>query len=778
MEGPRKPTEPLRIDRQGHSSPTGRMHPPNSDDDLIRLDAPDPEDDLFAPPPSASAVATSSATMPLPTVMLPSTTTTTSAHSVSASGVNDTRAVAVTDLDRRVGALLDRLADILGPTRRIQVASLLGSESIREMLPKDAAEAFALPMALDAAGSNLHVHRAKYDDRIFKFGIVGFQSSGKSYLISALFDELNFLPSLDEATTSVVTRIRHPFPHESAQAITVLFHTIEGKREFIAFVNQLNATERLSNPIRFVDHPSEAKITAEYAAKDFFLRCDNPGRDLARYRLINEVHILKESPFLTDYTEIIDLPGLGGPYALLDDTTLQYLDEVDAVLFISSVNHNWVHKDTEIFQAFAGRPNVFKKVFFVLSKVDMPGSPLEKSVRTFHGLLREFVSPNVPPERVFYASAWMGLFRKLQNRGQTANLQNVAKAFTDNDANSFFHIHDATLRERMKATFAPEDGGIKPLRDGLYSFFKTHKRLLQLNEVLVGLRGLLGSVGGDVTAAIEALGRSINRTDAADDREIHWLQHRHDHLLDDARRELANQLGVSPEPVFAAFSVADLKRRILENWPKWVRDLGMTAEPDRPRDRREAVETVAPLVARELATAVCSVVAPTVADMTQTAFDARLDPFENAFPDEIRAGFAAHRSHWPALVYSALRAIVGPRLLSACHPPEGAAEEMDPFRATFAEVVAESVRAALDRLEIELPGALVAAWDALRFLLAGHFAATVEAFYRRHPDAPRPLVESPESLLAALDRLAADVAECTAQAHALDQRVSETLESL
>ena len=714
------------------------------------------------------------------------------------------RAVArAKELDHEVGQLLDRLDGVLGPSRRMALSNLLGSNALADTLndrlgrelDDDDRTALLTPADLEAAGKDLHAQREHYDDRIFKFGIVGFQSSGKSYLISALFDQLHFLPSLDEATTSVVTRIRYPFKNESTDVITVLFHNEAGKREFIEFLNRVNATERLTAPIRFVDHPGESRISADYAAKDFFLKCDNPRRDLAKYRLISEVHILKDSPFLTDYTEIIDLPGLGGPYALLDETTLSYLDEVDAVLFISSVNHNWVAKDTEIFRAFASRPNVFRKVFFVLSKMDMPGSELEKSVNTFHSLLDEFVGTELPRDRIFYCSAWMALHNRLQNRAQVSNLDNIRGSFTSQDDASFFRIRGDSLRRRLSHTFTPQDGGVKFLRDGLYNFFSTHKRLLQLDEVLDGLTGMIGRTGDKMDRMLQAVGHPERDDDESIDRELHWIERRQQQMLEEARHALSAKLANGngngngsgngngngngnghTEPLFKPWTTDRIATHIDGALPRLLRQAGLPEAPERRRERREAAGSLAPLLGHELATAICEDRAPVLAERYEGLMTDRIESWARAFPEGVQAALNAPLAAWGAGVHSALRALLGPRLLAACRPAEGAAEEMDPFIPEFRRMAADSVRHTLDRMEGEWPGALVAAWDTVRLGMHRGFAHDVREFYRQHPDAPRPMVDSPEALLLNLQRVADELATCLETAVSLDTRVTSTLD--
>ncbi|MGE0430815.1 MAG: dynamin family protein [Planctomycetota bacterium] len=698
------------------------------------------------------------------------------------------------EIDREVGQLLDRLDGVIGPSRRMALSNLLTSGSLREALA-DRMDTSAdhskllTPADLESAGRDLRAQRDHYDDRIFKFGIVGFQSSGKSYLISALFDQLNFLPSLDEATTSVVTRIRYPFKNESTDVITVLFHDEPGKREFIEFLNRINATERLTDPIRYVDHPGEALISADYAAKDFFLKCNNPRRDLPKYRLISEVHILKDSPFLTDYTEIIDLPGLGGPYALLDDTTLSYLDEVDAVLFISSVNHNWVAKDTEIFRAFASRPNVFRKVFFVLSKLDMPGSELEKSIHTFHSLLDEFVGPELPRDRVFYCSAWMALHNRLQNRAQIGNLDNIRGSFDSQDPASFFRIRDESMHRKLRHTFTPQDGGVKVLRDGLYNFFSTHKRLLQLDEVLDGLTGMIGRTGDKMDGMLDLIGHPDHEDAATIDRELHWIERRQQHMLEEARQEMSSKLAngngngngnghSARESLFKPWTTDRIATHISNALPRLLRQAGLPESPERRRERREAAVALAPMLGHDLATAICEDRAPVLAERFESLMADRIESWAAAFPDGVRSALTGPLAGWGPGVHAALRAILGPRLLAACRPAEGAAEEMDPFIPEFRRFTADSVRSTLDRMEGEWPGALVAAWDTLRVGMHQGFDRDVRDFYREHPDAPRPMVDSPEALLHNLQRVAAELAACLDTARSLDKRVTATLDSL
>jgi hypothetical protein len=702
--------------------------------------------------------------------------------------IDDEMVQRIRALDQRVGRLLGELDGAIAADRRIQLGSALRSETLADTLRDDAADVAATRLRaaeLDELVDDLRGFRRVYDDRVFKFGIVGFQSSGKSYLISALFDQLNFLPSLDEATTSVVTRIRYPFEHESADVVTVHFNDDAGRADFVKFLTRVNATERVSDPIRFVDRKGEAKIEVSFDQKDFFLKCENPGRDLARYRLIDEVHILRASPFLTDSTEIIDLPGLGGPYALLDETTMRYLDEVDAVLFIAPVSQNWVAKDTEIFAQLASRPNVLKKVFFVLAKLDNPGSDLEKSVGTFHNLLSEFVSDSVPADRIHYASAWMALMDRLRNVAQTSMLETVARSFESQDATSFFKVHNTDLRRRLTPTFTPRDGGIRPLRNGLYRFFSTHKRLLQLNELLVGMRERVGDFARKLRSTRDAVRRRVGNVAEGADREVQRLARRQNELLESVRYSMADRLEAAAAgatngdpargPVFAPFSLEVLGDMISRSVDRRIADLGVDGEPERVKARREVAYALAPLVAHDVATQINDQAAPRLTARSQPLVRDRLDPFAREFPDPVREPLEARLSEWPRLVHASLGALVAPATLSALRPPVGAAEEMDPFRAVYTETGAEALREALDRLELESPTAVVAAWSTLRNAL--HRALTIDggAYYRANPDAPRPFVESPESLLADLGRADEEFKRIVAELMQADDEVAETL---
>lgn len=162
----------------------------------------------------------------------------------------------------------------------------------------------------------------------FNLVVMGAFKRGKSTLINALLGE-SILPTAIIPLTSVVTILSYG--------------------------------ERLSIEVRF--HNGQRRQISQAELVDYITEKGNPGNRKG----VQEVEITYPSEYLRDGVRIIDTPGVGSVYTHNTDVAYNYLPQVDAAIFVVTVDPPLSHAEQEFLQDIR---EYVHKVFFVLNKID------------------------------------------------------------------------------------------------------------------------------------------------------------------------------------------------------------------------------------------------------------------------------------------------------------------------------------------------------------------------------------------------------------------------
>ena len=187
-----------------------------------------------------------------------------------------------------------------------------------------------------AAADRLDGLAHRLDEGSFHLAVLGQFKRGKSTLLNALLGEA-VLPSSVVPLTAIPTRIRAG----SMRQVRVDFS--DGRTDEVPAVP---------------DAAALAAVLARYVTEEA-----NPGNRLG----VAGVEVLHPSPALAHGVVLIDTPGIGSTYAHNTATTMAYLAECDAALFLFSADPPITAVEVEFLQKVQGR---VPRLFFVLNKVD------------------------------------------------------------------------------------------------------------------------------------------------------------------------------------------------------------------------------------------------------------------------------------------------------------------------------------------------------------------------------------------------------------------------
>ena len=107
---------------------------------------------------------------------------------------------------------------------------------------------------------------------------------------------------------------------------------------------------------------SEKNVCIEELA-DFITEKGNPKN----MRGVRCAHIEYSSPFLEKGMLLVDTPGVGSTFLHNTETTYEYLDHLDAALFLMSADVPISQVEKELLDTIKGST---QKIFFVLNKID------------------------------------------------------------------------------------------------------------------------------------------------------------------------------------------------------------------------------------------------------------------------------------------------------------------------------------------------------------------------------------------------------------------------
>jgi len=162
----------------------------------------------------------------------------------------------------------------------------------------------------------------------FNLVILGQFKRGKTTLINSLIGK-EILPSSVVPLTSVVTILKH------SNEITCNIYMQDGS-------NKIVRLEELTDYITEKGNPKNIKN----------VRC---------------ARIQYPSPFLEKGMLLVDTPGVGSTFLHNTETTYEFLDHLDAALFLMSADVPISQVEKELLDAIKGST---QKIFFVLNKID------------------------------------------------------------------------------------------------------------------------------------------------------------------------------------------------------------------------------------------------------------------------------------------------------------------------------------------------------------------------------------------------------------------------
>ncbi len=177
-------------------------------------------------------------------------------------------------------------------------------------------------------GPNLQRLIDKLRTNRFNLVVMGAFKRGKSTLINALLGE-SVLPTAIVPLTSVVT--------------------------IIGYGEQLDIQVHFQN--------GQTKQIAKNELVDYITEKGNPKNQKG----VREVEIAYPSDYLKDGVRIIDTPGVGSVYSHNTDVAYNYLPQVDAAVFVVTVDPPLSAAEQEFLQDIR---EFVHKIFFVLNKID------------------------------------------------------------------------------------------------------------------------------------------------------------------------------------------------------------------------------------------------------------------------------------------------------------------------------------------------------------------------------------------------------------------------
>jgi small GTP-binding protein len=196
---------------------------------------------------------------------------------------------------------------------------------LQEVLERQLQQLVQVP---ELKGPNLQRLIDKLRTNRFNLVVMGAFKRGKSTLINALLGE-PILPTAIVPLTSVVTILTYG--------------------------------ERLTIEVRF--HNGQRRQISKEELVDYITEKGNPGNRKG----VQEVEITYPSEYLRDGVRIIDTPGVGSVYTHNTDVAYNYLPQVDAAIFVVTVDPPLSQAEQEFLQDIR---EYVHKVFFVLNKID------------------------------------------------------------------------------------------------------------------------------------------------------------------------------------------------------------------------------------------------------------------------------------------------------------------------------------------------------------------------------------------------------------------------
>jgi GTP-binding protein EngB required for normal cell division len=169
---------------------------------------------------------------------------------------------------------------------------------------------------------------------------------------------------------------------------------------------------------------------------EFVTEKKNPGNS----KRLKTACVELPAPFLRRGLEFVDTPGIGSAIEANTITTLKFLPECDAALFVTSVDSPFTSGELEFLENI--RRHV-RKIFFVVNKTDLLGADERREVLDFVGdtIRKQMDTDDV---KVFSVSSRLGLAAKLSGdwldglESGLSELENALARFLSGEKASVF----------------------------------------------------------------------------------------------------------------------------------------------------------------------------------------------------------------------------------------------------------------------------------------------------------------------------------------------------
>jgi small GTP-binding protein len=378
-------------------------------------------------------------------------------------------------------------------------------------------------------GSNVAQLMDKLRENRFNLVILGAFKRGKSTLINALLGE-PLLPTAIVPLTSVVT--------------------------VLGYGEHLNIEVLFQN--------GERRTISQGELVDFITEKGNPRNRKG----VREVDIAYPSEYLKDGVRVIDTPGVGSVYSHNTDVAYNYLPQVDAAIFVASVDPPLSAAEQDFLKDIR---EFVHKLFFVLNKIDYVEPADRQEALEF---TTEVLKDNLETQQVniFPISAKLALDAKFNGHPENLAASHLPE-FED-------HLRQFLYQEKGRVLLIScISGALKSLTDSTLALKverqasamplqELEDKIAQFNQELQGLEkerelslllleGRMKGVIGEVEADLEAFNRE---TTARLRQEVEATFHQKSRIAADLRKEMEDYLFAALRNVFITWRRQEIEK--------------------------------------------------------------------------------------------------------------------------------------------------------------------------------------------------------------------------
>jgi small GTP-binding protein len=378
-------------------------------------------------------------------------------------------------------------------------------------------------------GPNLQRLIDKLRTNRFNLVVMGAFKRGKSTLINALLGEA-VLPTAIVPLTSVVTILGYG--------------------------------EKLDIQVHF--HNGQSRRITKDELPDYITEKGNPQNRKG----VREVEIAYPSDYLKDGVRIIDTPGVGSVYTHNTDVAYNYLPQVDAAIFVVTVDPPLSHAEQEFLQDIR---EYVHKLFFVLNKIDYVDAADRQEALEFTG---QVLQSNLATDRVtiFPLSAKLAMDAKTNGHPEYLE-QSLLPQFES-------HLREFLYREKGRVLLIScLNGALKAITDSTLSLKverqasglplkELEEKIAKFDFELQGLEkeremslllldGRVKGVFGELDADLEAFKKETN---ARLLREVEAAFQQKSRTAHDLRAEMENFLFQALRDVFTTWRRQEIEK--------------------------------------------------------------------------------------------------------------------------------------------------------------------------------------------------------------------------